>query len=220
MRRARSGARLTPVAVVALLAPLVFFLAPAVLGSVASQTLIAPLFGTREALNASAVTSGLVFTLAELLSYVTAILLVWLWLRAYEGRSLVSAGLEPGGALGRLGRGALISFAAFTAWLLIAYASGAVVLEASAPQLVGWRALGGVLIASVGVFAAAAAEEAIFRGWALPVISARMGPALGVTSSAVLFALPHRSQRRHYAFDDDQYWPVRVGARALGALRG
>ena len=85
----------------------------------------------------------------------------------------------------------VIGFGVFTLWLLVAYATGAVVLESSPPQLVGTRALLGVLIASVGVFIAAAAEEVIFRGWVLPVMSARITPALGVILSAALFALPH-----------------------------
>ena len=188
---ARSGKRLTPILLVALLS-IPFLLVPIIIvGSILGEGIIAPLFGTEEAINASAVTSGLVFTLIELLTYVAVILIVWLWLKAYEKRALTSIGLESSGALRKLGVGAAIGFGAFTVWLLIAYATGAVVLEPSPPQIVGSRALLGVLIASVGVLIAAAAEEVVFRGWALGVISARSTPALGVILSSVLFALPH-----------------------------
>lgn len=186
----RSGKRLTPTLIVALLS-VIFLLVPAILGGIVGPALIAPLSGTEVAINASASRSGLVFTLTELVAYTLAIAFVWLWLRTYERRPLATVGLERDGAVRQLAVGAAIGFTAFTVWLVIATTTGAAVPEASAPHLVGVRALGGVLIASVGVLIAAAAEEVIFRGWALPVISARLTPALGVILSAVLFSLPH-----------------------------
>lgn len=188
---ARSGARLTPTLLVGFLS-VVFFLVPAILGgSLVGPALIAPRFGAEAAINASALRSGFVFTLTELVAYALAIALVWLWLRAYEGRPLATVGLGRDGAAKKFAFGAAIGFGAFTIWFLIAATTGAAIPETSPPQLVGVRALGGVLVASVGVLIAAAAEEVIFRGWALPVIAARLGPALGVILSAALFALPH-----------------------------
>lgn len=190
VKLARSGKRLTPLLLVSILS-LLFFLVPVIIGSEVGQAVLEPAFGTPEEVNASALSSGLLFTLTEFLIYTGAILVVWLWLRTYERRASRTVGLEAPGALRKLGLGAAVGFGAFTVWLLVAYGAGAVRLESSDPQLVGARVLGGVLIVSVGVLIAAAAEEVIFRGWALPVLSARTTPALGVTLSAVLFSLPH-----------------------------
>ena len=68
---ARSGKRLTPILLVAVLS-LLFFLVPVIVGSIIGEEVIVPLFGTEDTINASAVTKGLVFTLIELLVYVTS----------------------------------------------------------------------------------------------------------------------------------------------------
>jgi uncharacterized protein len=132
----------------------------------------------------------LVLTVGLVAGFTPIILLVWLWVRAVEGRRLASIGLERLRA-GRLYlRGLLIGLALFSAAVGLLILSGAAVPadDVWAPNV---TALPGVLLAFAGWGVQGAAEEVLTRGFLLPIVAIRWGTATGVILSALAFALLH-----------------------------
>lgn len=120
------------------------------------------------------------------------ILLVWLWIRFYEQRGIVTIGFELQRAWFLYGRGLLLGFAAFCAVIGLLAPFGLVAVEPSDPALVGWTALGGVLLVLIpGWLIQGAAEEVLTRGWMLPTLAARYRPWVGVVISSLFFAAMH-----------------------------
>jgi uncharacterized protein len=104
---------------------------------------------------------------------------------------LWTIGLEGTGAGWKYGRGLLVGLVMFGAVVGLMAALGYVEWENGGTQAQGAAALGGVLLVLVGWVVQGAAEEAITRGWLLPVIGARYRPALGIVLSALVFAVYH-----------------------------
>ena len=68
----------------------------------------------------------------------------------------------------------------------ISAALGYVAFEEGDPNKQGVAALGGVLLVFLGWTIQGPAEEALFRGWLLPVIGVRYSPLLGLILSLLL----------------------------------
>ncbi len=112
-------------------------------------------------------------------------LLVWLWVRFKEKRPFRTVGLGGGRVFSQWGMGFLAGGGMFAAAVLIPWAFGfferqsvPVAVVGSAVVLVGWGVQG-------------AAEEMAFRGWLLPVLSARYSVRVGILLSAATFAAVH-----------------------------
>ncbi len=123
-------------------------------------------------------------------TFTPIILLVWLWVRAVEGRRLASIGLERLRAGWLYLRGLLIGLALFSA------AAGLLLLTGAAGPAGGawspnFTALPGVLLAFAGWGVQGAAEEVLTRGFLLPIVAIRWGTLAGVIISALAFALLH-----------------------------
>lgn len=119
-------------------------------------------------------------------------LALWLWLRFYEKRPFWTIGLEPAGALRKLGRGFLGGTLMFGASVLIMALFGFVAIEPGDPQQQGLVTLLPVLLTLIGWGIQASTEEFLARGWLLPVISKRTGKVwLGVLLSSLIFAALH-----------------------------
>ena len=115
---------------------------------------------------------------------------LWVWLRLWSKRPFWTLGLERQQPLRRVLRGALIAglMMAVTAGLSIA--SGAS-LAPGLLQTMGLAALGIRFLSLLAYFVQGPAEEALFRGWLLPVIGARYRPWIGVLVSSLIFSLTH-----------------------------
>jgi membrane protease YdiL (CAAX protease family) len=118
-------------------------------------------------------------------------LILWGWLTLFEKRPLWTIGLERIKAAQKYLRGLLIGLLMFSASVGLLAIFGYIDLEAGDPQQQGLTALGGVLLVFLGWMVQGAAEEAITRGWILPVIGARYKPLLGIVISAIIFATYH-----------------------------
>jgi hypothetical protein len=118
-------------------------------------------------------------------------LVLWMWLALFEKRPLWTIGMERTGLGRKYLRGAGVGLAMFSASVAIAAAMGYIAFEPGDPSRQGWSALGSVLLVFIGWMVQGPAEEALMRGWVLPVIGARYRPWLGVLISALLFALLH-----------------------------
>ena len=116
-------------------------------------------------------------------------LLLWLWLALFEKRQFWTIGLEWAGAGWKYGRGLAVGLVMFGVVAGLMAGLGYVERESSETQ--GAAALEGVLLVLLGWVVQGAAEEAIARGWLLPVIGARYRPGLGILLSALVFTVYH-----------------------------
>lgn len=123
------------------------------------------------------------------IGFLLVYLALWVWLRLSSKRPFRSLGFENHGAPRRVLRGALI------AGLMIAVTAGLAVLPgatlAPGSQTSGIAALSIGLLSLLSYAVQGPAEEALFRGWLLPVIGSRNGPLIGVLVSSVLFSAAH-----------------------------
>lgn len=124
-------------------------------------------------------------------AFVPIFLLLWAWLALFEKRPFSSLGLTRSRAAFNYGRGLGVGLAMFAASVGLSAALGYITFEQGNPQQQGLAALGGVLLVFLGWTVQGPAEEAITRGWLLPVIGARYTPLLGVLVSSVIFAILH-----------------------------
>jgi membrane protease YdiL (CAAX protease family) len=129
--------------------------------------------------------------LVLILEFGPVFLLVALWLWLFEGRPLWTIGLERAGWLGRYLRGAAWGLVAMAAAVVLMALAGWVAVEPAAPGRTGPAALGGVLVLFAGWAVQGAAEEAVTRGFLLPVTGIRWGAVAGVGVTSALFAALH-----------------------------
>lgn len=117
--------------------------------------------------------------------------ILWAWLKWVEKRPFWTLGYELKDALAKYGRGFLIGAGMFAGSVGILALFGGVSFEQGDPAKQGFGALAGVLIVLLGWVVQGGAEEALMRGWVLPVIGARYKPWLGLLISSLIFALLH-----------------------------
>lgn len=130
-------------------------------------------------------------TILLVLAFGPLFILLWLWLKLFEKRPLWTIGLERDGALMKYGRGFLVGMLMFGSAVAISGALGFLDTEQGNPQKQGLTALAGVLLVYIGWTVQGPAEEALSRGWLMPVIGARYRPWLGVIISSLIFAGLH-----------------------------
>jgi membrane protease YdiL (CAAX protease family) len=116
---------------------------------------------------------------------------LWLWVRFRERRSVATLGLHRQGASWRLLRGALVGVAVYLAILTVLVLTGMAGVRSEPSAGPGWALSVAALIALVGWAVQGPAEELLFRGWLLPVVTARAGLRWGIAVSSGLFALTH-----------------------------
>lgn len=135
--------------------------------------------------------TALELTILLILSFAPIFLLLWGWLKWYEKRPFWTLGLEGRGAWFCYLRGLLAGLVMFAVSVGVSAALGFMAADESSARPQGLAALGGVLLVFVGWTIQGPAEEALARGWLLPVIGARHKPLWGIIVSAVVFAVYH-----------------------------
>ncbi len=198
---ARSGKRL-PHWLLAVVLSFVFVLVAQLGGSIPAVLIILALFmvQTREVsfdnpddvLRLLLPDTALEQVIFLILVFAPIFLLLWGWLAWYEKRPLWTIGLERPGAVLKYLRGLLVGLLMFAVSIGLAAAFGFVAFEEGRPaQSQGGSALGGVLLVFLGWMVQGSAEEALTRGWLLPVIGGRYRPFWGVLISSLTFAIYH-----------------------------
>ena len=129
------------------------------------------------------------FTILLLLGFGPIFILIWAWLWSFERRPFWTIGMERKGWLGKYLRGALLGIVMIAAAVGLSVAFGFVALEGSGIAM--GVAITGSMILLVGWIVQGAAEEALFRGFLLPILGTRYGLVVGVLTSSALFALLH-----------------------------
>ena len=177
---ARQGQRLTHIAAVI---PLTFFFAIiAQFGVIPVLVGMRVLYGadslsnTGSLLGFSPFLAGFWESLLLITSFVLIYFILWLWLRLFEKRPFWTLGYEVKNSLAQYGRGFLIGALMFGGAVGILAITGGVSFEKGVATQQGFAALGGVFVVLIGWIVQGGAEEALIRGWALPVIGARYKP--------------------------------------------
>lgn len=130
-------------------------------------------------------------TILLMLAFGPIFLVLAAWLALFEKRPLWTIGLERAGAWRNYLRGLGVGTLMFMAAIGLSALFGYIGLEQSQPQQQGPAVVGGVLLVFFGWLVQGAGEEAITRGWLLPVIGARYKPLWGVIISSLIFATFH-----------------------------
>ncbi len=130
-------------------------------------------------------------TISLLVAFIPIYLLIWLWLVIFERRQLWTIGMEQRSALMNYLRGCAVGLVMFSASVGLFAVPGYVEFETGGAQLSGSAALGGIVIALIGWIVQGAAEEALARGFILPIVGVRFSPLAGVAISALIFMAIH-----------------------------
>ena len=179
----KDARRVTHIALSSLILPVLFYLIAGVL----TQYIFAPLYFGDPHLASS--TAREAFGLYAFFG--TVIVLVFLWVQFYEGRSFYKIGFTKKGAAVKY----LYGF--ITGMIMVVVIVGTMAVFKSIEINVeninptGINAIGGVIVFLFGFIVQGASEEIVSRGWMFQVIGARYKPWLGVVITSVLFALLH-----------------------------
>jgi membrane protease YdiL (CAAX protease family) len=118
-------------------------------------------------------------------------LLVLLWVRFVEKRSLASLGLMRAGAWFSYARGFVLGLVFMGVVVGVMALGGGVAVQTDGTQPTGYAALGSVLIMLVAFIIQAGTEEVHTRGWFMQVLGARYRPWIGVLVTSVVFSAMH-----------------------------
>ena len=190
---ARQGKRLTHIAAVI---PLSFLFAlVSQLGVIPLVIIMGSIYGITEdgisMQGTPALEAGFWMSLQLIFSFVLVYAILWAWLKFFEKRQFWTLGYEVKNALMQYGRGFLFGALMFGGAVGILAIFGSVAFEQGDPTQQGIAALGGVVLVLIGWVVQGGAEEALIRGWALPVIGARYKPWIGLLVSSLIFAGLH-----------------------------
>ena len=190
---ARQGKRLTHIAAVI---PLSFLFAlVSQLGVIPLVIIMGSIYGITEdgisMQGTPALEAGFWMSLQLIFSFVLVYAILWAWLKYFEKRQFWTLGYEVKNALMQYGRGFLFGALMFGGAVGILAIFGSVAFEQGDPTQQGIAALGGVILVLIGWVVQGGAEEALIRGWALPVIGARYKPWIGLLVSSLIFAGLH-----------------------------
>ncbi|WP_369899556.1 CPBP family intramembrane glutamic endopeptidase [Bacillus manliponensis] len=131
---------------------------------------------------------GIYNNLEILLTFGSAIIIVFLWIRFVEKRPFSSIGFWKEQFLRKYLRGALVGFIFISIPVLLLVITGFVQLQI---QHITTTVILGILGSLVAFLVQGATEEIVVRGWLFPVISVRSRIWVGVVVTSFLFGFLH-----------------------------
>lgn len=195
--QARSGIRATPIWLAIVLSFAILFLSqfgalPVIFVKIALQAGEGMTFNNEDMdafINAAMPSTPLEYTVFLISSFMGIYILVWLWVRFYEKRPFQSLGLSWRHAIFRFMRGFMLGALMFIVAVVPASMLGLFTVQ-DGPKF-GTVTIGGVLLILLGWLVQGPAEELLFRGWLMPVISAKSNLWWGIGISSLMFAAAH-----------------------------
>jgi membrane protease YdiL (CAAX protease family) len=130
-----------------------------------------------------------------LISFSLMLLFLWVWVAAYERRSVRTLGFPTQSWCRKLLVGLLLGFGMVALAVGLMSVAGAIAVDDAGTQQSGGAALGGAMLLLLVFGVQGGAEEVIFRGWLLGVLGARYRPWVGVAISTVVFVVVHGTAR-------------------------
>jgi membrane protease YdiL (CAAX protease family) len=138
--------------------------------------------------------SSLQPVLSPVVQDVTMFLLIfaglWAWLRWSSRRPFWTLGFERDHAGSRALRGLVVAACMITSVTTMIVLLG-VSLGPGLVETFGFTAFGIRLVSLLSYGVQGPAEEALFRGWLMPVLGARYRPIIGIIGSSALFSVAH-----------------------------
>lgn len=131
-----------------------------------------------------------------LFAFIGTAVLVFVWVRWVERRSLASIGLGLAGGPGLLLRGHAVGIVTAVAVVAGVALGGGYVVGDVGPAFGSARALFGIVVLLLSFVVQAGSEEILFRGWMLSAGARRGHPAIAVGLSTLLFTFLHWSPRQ------------------------
>jgi len=125
-----------------------------------------------------------------IISFGFVILLVWIWVRFFEKRKIITLGFVSKRALRNYLEGFFAGLVMLTAVIILMMLSGTIGFKENTGPLTP-DLLGVFILMLIGYMVQGASEEILMRGWQFQVIGARYWPWLGAVISSLLFALLH-----------------------------
>jgi len=179
----KNSKRLTHISLSSFILPVIFLAAAGAL----TQFVFAPLFfgNPKEAAHWAREVFGLFILFGIVIS------LIFLWVKFFEGRSIVSLGFTKDGAvkkyLSGFGLGLLMNSLVVGTMAIL----GSVEITQESGNLTGINTVGIVILFLFGFVVQGAGEEILARGWMFQVIGSRYKPWLGVLITVIFFAAVH-----------------------------
>ncbi len=119
-----------------------------------------------------------------------ALLLFW-YVRRFEGRPVRTLGFNDPTPVRTLARGAIIGVAMLLAFSLLLIATGQAQIVSALPEQRTLAAIFGALLALAATFVQASTEEIIFRGWLLPTLYTKCNLRVSILVSSLVFGSIH-----------------------------
>jgi uncharacterized protein len=146
-------------------------------------------------------------------------LVVLAWVRFVERRPLTTIGLGGSHRAWTFARGHLIGVAMACAIVAGIWVAGSFVPGAFGKAFLSPEAIAGIALLLVCFALQSSAEELLFRGWMLSVISARFGVVVAVVISSLVFTLLHYDPGAGWIFGANVFlfavfaccWSLRTG---------
>lgn len=180
---AKDSKRLTHISLSSFILPVVFLLIAGVL----SQLVFAPLFIGQAGESPPWVRD--IFGLFVMFG--TGSLLIFLWIRFFEGRPVYTLGFSKTGAVKKYFSGFITGVLMNSAVVAIMVIFGSIEISKESSNITGFNALWIVLLFLLGFIVQGASEEILSRGWMMQVIGKRYKPWLGITISTIFFTIVH-----------------------------
>ena len=121
----------------------------------------------------------------------TVIVLIFLWVRFFEGRTITSLGFTKDGAIQKYFSGFVLGIIMNSLVVGIMALLGSIEVSKEGANITGIDAIGIVIIFLFGFVVQGASEEILARGWMMQVIGVRYKPWLGVFISTIVFTILH-----------------------------
>jgi membrane protease YdiL (CAAX protease family) len=121
----------------------------------------------------------------------TVSILVFMWVRFFEGRPVYTLGFPKTGAVKKYLSGFITGILMNSAVVAIMAILGSIEIAEESFNITGFNAISIVLLFLLGFVVQGASEEILSRGWMLQVIGKRSTPLLGVIISTIFFTLVH-----------------------------
>jgi membrane protease YdiL (CAAX protease family) len=177
---ARQGRRLP--SALAAIAVVPATLALLIVSQVMGRLLLRPIFPRR--------VESVADQIAEIIGFLIIYLSLWFLLRYWSKRPFRSLGFERRRVLQPVLGGAFAAGLMVLAMAGLAVTPGAIFAQGQL-RAEGLAAVGTSFLLLLTIGVQSSAEEALFRGWLLPVIGSRYGPWIGILVSSLMFVLAH-----------------------------
>lgn len=180
---AQNSKRLTHISLSSFVMPIIFL----IIAGILTQFVFAPLLIGNMRESASWIRE--IFMLLVLFGLV--IIVIFMWVRFFEGRLIYTLGFTKKNALTNYLNGFFFGIFLNSIVVGIMAIFGSIEVAQNSNDVIGLDAIGIVMLFLLGFLVQGASEEILSRGWMMQVIGARYQPWLGVLISTLFFALVH-----------------------------